>query len=236
MVNANPSLFIGFFVKVTIRVEYPWGMVMELPSPSVLLQDGGAETSAETEVQTTPLIEAPGTALWVGFGAFISIFFLVILLIIRSRVIAPAKRKTMNAEFFEPAGDGAEITFENPDHEEQLSPRERRKREKKKKREERQKKKRQKDARIEQHHSEPVLETQGSPPAEQQDFERQEEQSESKGHTPSPFAGLFSKKEEKRERDRGDLHHDNDDYSEDEPVVADDWREHEAEHGDFAEQ
>ncbi|GJL95172.1 MAG: hypothetical protein DHS20C05_15770 [Hyphococcus sp.] len=64
------------------------------------------------EAAARPLIDAPSTALWVGFGAFIFIFFLILILTIRMRVISPARRKEMEGEIFEPAGQDAEITFD----------------------------------------------------------------------------------------------------------------------------
>jgi len=89
-------------------------MVMQLPLPSAQDGAGGQEIAVTPASAATPFIEGPNAALWVGFGAFITIFLVVILLIIRGRVIAPARRKAMDATFFEPAGQDAEITFDDP--------------------------------------------------------------------------------------------------------------------------
>lgn len=87
--------------------------------PGMAAQDGASgttETVASTvEQDATPMISGPGTALWVGFGAFVLIFVLVIWAIIRGRVIKPAQRMAeAEPTFFEPAGADAEITFEEP--------------------------------------------------------------------------------------------------------------------------
>jgi len=95
---------------------------MKTLTPAV--QDGteGIEAVAETPADPGPLIDAPDAALWVGFGAGILIFVLILLAIIRGRVVKPAARRRAaarhadaNASFFEPAGDDAEITFDDPD-------------------------------------------------------------------------------------------------------------------------
>ncbi len=77
--------------------------------------DAAAEgNAAATEQQVQePLLSGTDTALWVGFGAFISIFLIVIIAIIRARVIKPAERMARETDFFEPAGTGAEITFDD---------------------------------------------------------------------------------------------------------------------------
>ncbi len=63
--------------------------------------------------QHEPLINGPAPALWAGAGAFILIFIIGMMLIIRGRVTqtnATAARP-QNRSFFEPAGEDAEITF-----------------------------------------------------------------------------------------------------------------------------
>ncbi len=113
MVNANPSLFIDFLPMVGFRVEYRWVMVMQLPLPSAQEGAGGQEIAVAPKPAPGAFISGPDAALWVGFGAFLTIFLIVILLIIRGRVIAPARRKAMDATFFEPAGQDAEISFDD---------------------------------------------------------------------------------------------------------------------------
>ncbi len=91
---------------------------MPLPLPSVQEPAAGPEIAAQPAEMLVaaprPFIEGPDMALWVGFGAFMTIFLIVLLLIVRGRVIAPARRKAMDATFFEPAGEDAEITFDDP--------------------------------------------------------------------------------------------------------------------------
>lgn len=82
-------------------------------APSV--QDGGdgIDGASETAQDPGPLLTGPATALWIGSGAFIVIFIIVLMLVIRGRVIAPARRRALaDAKFFEPAGEGAEIAFD----------------------------------------------------------------------------------------------------------------------------
>jgi len=89
---------------------------MKTLTPSV--QDGteGIEAVAETPADPGPLIDAPDAALWVGFGAGVFVFVLILLAIIRGRVVKPAERRraSANTNFFEPAGDDADITFDDP--------------------------------------------------------------------------------------------------------------------------
>ncbi len=90
---------------------------MSLQPPSVQESAAGPEIAAqpaEMLVAARPFIDGPDAALWVGFGAFIFIFLVVLLVIVRGRVIAPARRKAMDASFFEPAGEDADITFDEP--------------------------------------------------------------------------------------------------------------------------
>ena len=76
------------------------------------VQQDSSETSAET-LATTPLITGPTTILWTGAGATIAVMTLVFLLMMRGRVRRTEKAKTARTEFFEPAGDDAEIEFED---------------------------------------------------------------------------------------------------------------------------
>ncbi len=91
---------------------------MSLQLPSVQEPAAGPEIAAQPAEMLAatprPFIEGPDLALWVGFGAFMVIFLVVLLLIVRGRVIAPARRKAMDATFFEPAGEDADITFDDP--------------------------------------------------------------------------------------------------------------------------
>jgi len=83
----------------------------------VTAQDGaeGQETSAGVlQRRDEPLLAGADTTLWVGFAAFISIFLIVMVAIIRARVIKPAERAARASDFFEPAGAGADITFDDP--------------------------------------------------------------------------------------------------------------------------
>ncbi|WDI32850.1 DNA recombination protein RmuC [Hyphococcus flavus] len=91
---------------------------MQSLTPSAQEEAEGLEsvtTTAEEAAVPEPLFSGPAPALWAGFGAFILVFVLVIMLIIRGRVIKPGKRKTKHApaNYFEPAGDDADITFDD---------------------------------------------------------------------------------------------------------------------------
>lgn len=85
-------------------------------APAVQSEDPGTAgemTQAET-AQPAPLLSGPAPALWAGAGAVLVIFMIGMMLIIRGRV-TPAKSLKKQAEsrsYFEPAGEGAEITFE----------------------------------------------------------------------------------------------------------------------------
>lgn len=96
------------------------------PGEGLFVQDGGdSMEAAEGAAQNPgPLLTGPDAALWVGFGAFVVIFLLVLMLVIRGRVVAPARRKAIAAQanFFEPAGEDAEISFEEPEREDSLPP------------------------------------------------------------------------------------------------------------------
>ncbi|MFC2951333.1 DNA recombination protein RmuC [Marinicaulis aureus] len=94
---------------------------MQTLSPSVQNQAEGIESvgeTAQTETQTpAPLISGPAPALWAGVGAFLLIFIIGMMLIIRGRVTRPAKRRAEVAgtTYFEPAGEDADITFDDDD-------------------------------------------------------------------------------------------------------------------------
>ncbi len=101
------------------------GSTMQTLSPSVQTEAGGADSVGETaqlETQSPePLISGPAPALWAGVGAFLLIFLLGMMLIIRGRVTKPAKRRAEAAgkTYFEPAGEDADITFDEDQQREQ---------------------------------------------------------------------------------------------------------------------
>ncbi len=94
---------------------------MQTLSPSVQNQAEGIESvgeTAQTETQApAPLISGPAPALWAGVGAFLLVFIIGMMLIIRGRVTRPAKRRAEVAgtTYFEPAGEDADITFDDDD-------------------------------------------------------------------------------------------------------------------------
>lgn len=87
---------------------------MLAPSPSVQLQTEGQQSEIGAAPGLEPSLTGPAPALWAGFAAFVIVFVVVLMLIIRGRVIRPAARKAAApADFFEPAGEAAEITFDD---------------------------------------------------------------------------------------------------------------------------
>ena len=87
---------------------------MQAPSPSVQLQTEGQQSEIGAAPGLEPSLTGPAPALWAGFAAFVVVFVVVLMLIIRGRVIRPAARKAAApADFFEPAGETAEITFDD---------------------------------------------------------------------------------------------------------------------------
>ena len=98
----------------------------------------GASVIAATETLTeddagTNLMTSD--AIWVGVGAFFTIFVIGLRLMARGGSSKSKKHKDQNSEtnFFEPAGEDAEITFEDPVHDEPLADKKKTKKEKKKK-------------------------------------------------------------------------------------------------------
>lgn len=94
---------------------------MQMLAPTV--QTEGPETAGETTQagvgqaetgQPEPLISGPAPALWAGAGAFLLIFLIGMMLIIRGRVTGGKARagKTDSRTYFEPAGEDAEIVFD----------------------------------------------------------------------------------------------------------------------------
>ncbi len=176
---------------------------MPLPLPSVQEPAAGPEIAAqpaEALAAARPFIEGPDMALWVGFGAFIFIFLIVLLVIVRGRVIAPARRKAKDASFFEPAGEDADITFDEPALSEPEPPQSAR---------DRRRKRRERKPKIEEPlvFSEPEeagVSEDSPPPDETQVDEHQAEDIPAPAKKRrAPFAGLFGKRAPKAEQ--GDL-------------------------------
>ncbi|NOX83604.1 MAG: DNA recombination protein RmuC [Alphaproteobacteria bacterium] len=176
---------------------------MPLPLPSVQEPATGPEIAAqpaETLAAARPFIEGPDMALWVGFGAFIFIFLIVLLVIVRGRVIAPARRKAKDATFFEPAGEDADITFDEPALSEPEPPQSAR---------DRRRKRRESKPKIEEPlvFSEPeeAGASEDSPPPDeiQADEHKAEDIPAPVKKRRAPFAGLFGKRAPKAEQ--GDL-------------------------------
>jgi DNA recombination protein RmuC len=83
---------------------------------SVQTETGELESAADAARNAAePLFSGPAPALWAGAGAFLLIFIVGMMLIIRGRVTT-ARRKPETGEtrtYFEPAGEDAEIIFED---------------------------------------------------------------------------------------------------------------------------
>jgi DNA recombination protein RmuC len=87
--------------------------------PSFLQEEAEGATTGVAAVNTPePLIQGQGPILWAGVGAFLIIFITVLMLIIRGRVVRPSRRKAKMKppNYFEPAGDDADITFDDEAH------------------------------------------------------------------------------------------------------------------------
>ena len=165
----------------------------------------GAISTAQSNLE--PFIQGPDTALWVGFVAFVVIFIGTMIAIIRSRVIQPAEAKSRENNFFEPAGENAEITFDDPDNpaERPLSPAEQRKAEKEAKKARRQQEKEEK--RRQKQEAKNAAAAEGDliadeGPAEEANQPTGEEvepiilqQEEVRENKPSPFASIFSRRD-----------------------------------------
>lgn len=158
------------------------GWDMDLLTP--FIQNGPEGVAAQEQAPPTsePLIDAPSPQLWLGFGVGAVIFLLLIMFMIRARVIAPARRRAAAQKaVFEPAGEDAEITFDDLEpavlqtdeilDDENLFP--------------------------------PSQRSDTSPPkddSDRTDVERTEEVKK----TRAPFAGLFSRKNKKEQPDHND--------------------------------
>ena len=87
---------------------------MQWRQPFVQTGNDSLTESTRADDVPTPFLDAPSAAKWVGFGAFMVIFILVMMMIIRGRVVKPAQRKALKkSEYFEPAGQNAEIYFDD---------------------------------------------------------------------------------------------------------------------------
>ncbi len=171
---------------------------MQLPPPSVQEGAGVPESFEQPAPASEPFLDGPDAALWVGFGAFVIIFFLVIMIIVRGRVVSPARRKAMDATFFEPAGEDADISFDDPFEEEIAPPKARKDR-----------KKRRKSEKPKTEAAEEPLDFSGFEPADVTAEGNHGLFKEDIAPTPkkkrSAFAGLFSKQKETGTKNIGAL-------------------------------
>ncbi|MCA8889377.1 MAG: DNA recombination protein RmuC [Parvularculaceae bacterium] len=72
-----------------------------------------AETAVSTvEKLTQPLINGPASFLWAGVAAVVVVFVLALFLLMRGRARGGVRREKPPAEYFQPAGEGAEISFD----------------------------------------------------------------------------------------------------------------------------
>lgn len=78
----------------------------------VLLTDFMQTVAAIEPDATAPLITGKALYLWTGAGAVIFVLILLLILLGRWRSGRKAREIAQNTEFFQPAGDAAEITFE----------------------------------------------------------------------------------------------------------------------------
>lgn len=98
---------------------------METLALSVQSETGGLESADEALQSETaaaePLITGPAPYLWAGVGSVLLIFIVGMMLIIRGRVVRarPKRKENQNRSYFEPAGEDAEITFD--DHQPSLT-------------------------------------------------------------------------------------------------------------------
>lgn len=78
-------------------------------------QESAADALQSEMAAPEPLFSGPAPALWAGFGAVVLVFLIGMMLIIRGRVVRakPKPQKGDTRTYFEPAGDDAEITFDD---------------------------------------------------------------------------------------------------------------------------
>jgi DNA recombination protein RmuC len=72
----------------------------------------GRQAAEAVKALSEPLISGPAELLWIGAGAVIVVFTLVFYLLLRGRVGRRLRNRDLDTDFFKPAGEGAEITFE----------------------------------------------------------------------------------------------------------------------------
>ncbi len=200
----------AFSPKVVIVVEYHVGWGMSLWTP--FIQDGrdGMAGGSDGQAPLQPLINATSPMEWLGFGVFVVLFLFIILLMIRARVINPVKHRAgPKKAVFEPAGDDADITFDEvefhpaprPDHDEPASTHD-----------------------DEDHGASSAMDEALQPEPDPFDAAHEENldddggdelfppQASEQKKSHSPFVGLFSSKERKQET--------HDDQAQDEPIEA----------------
>lgn len=138
----KPRFYQAFLLGLRNGWSMFWGFGMRAPASFVeisgvecaaAIMTSAIGTSGGRAAETLePFITGPAGALWAGFGAFVVIFVLMLLFVIQRRVVKPAAQNARDANFFEPAGEDAEITFDDPaDLGEPEKPRKKRKKEKK---------------------------------------------------------------------------------------------------------
>ncbi len=99
---------------IRVVVQHDLGFGMQTLTPSAQEGTEGLQGVQEAAPNLPPLIDGSAAAKWVGAGSFIAIFIIVMILIIRGRVLRPAQRKAaIKSAVFEPAGEDAEITFDD---------------------------------------------------------------------------------------------------------------------------
>ncbi len=91
-----------------------WGLGMQR---SPLLTDSAEKAVSAAENLTQPLISGPASFLWAGVAAVVVIFILALFLLMRGRARAGVRREKPPAEFFQPAGEGADISFDEEEDE-----------------------------------------------------------------------------------------------------------------------
>ncbi len=82
------------------------------PAPSTVSSAAEAATSA-----TAPLITGPGEMLWLLTIAVLVIMALIFVLLLRSRAVRRDRLRHAQSDFFKPAGEDADITFDDPNGE-----------------------------------------------------------------------------------------------------------------------
>ena len=93
---------------------------MEFLDPSLQDRVHGTVSANSADAMKPLLSGAPDTILWIVFATALVIFFGIIGLIMRSRVASNARyQKAANSKFFQPAGEEADITFDEEDRAEQ---------------------------------------------------------------------------------------------------------------------